>query len=110
LAFAIQHNFEDAYATDTEQVNHYRAAFEGTSMLVLPKVLNWFTADIAYHHVHHLSTAIPNYNLKACHKEYESLFADVKRVYLSELMTTFDYKLWDPEKQKVVSIEALSAS
>lgn len=104
LFFAIQHNFEDAYATDTAQVNHYKAALEGTSMLVLPKVLNWFTADIAYHHVHHLSTAIPNYRLKACHKEYEDLFAGVKRIYLSELFTTFDYKLWDPEKQKVVAV------
>jgi omega-6 fatty acid desaturase (delta-12 desaturase) len=104
LAFAIQHNFEDAYATDTERVNYYKAALEGTSMLVLPKVLNWFTADIAYHHLHHLSTAIPNYQLAACHKEYEPLFKDVKRVYLKELMTTFKYQLWCTEEQKVVAI------
>ncbi len=104
LAFAIQHNFEGAYATDTAQVNYYRAALEGTSMLVLPSVLNWFTADIAYHHVHHLSTAIPNYNLKAFHEEYEDLFKDVKRIYLKDLFTTFDYQLWDPKKQKVVAL------
>lgn len=103
LTFAIQHNFEDAYATGTAQVNHYRAALEGTSMLVLPKVLNWFTADIAYHHLHHLSTAIPNYQLAACHKEWESLFVNVKRIHLKELMTTFKYQLWDPETQKVVA-------
>lgn len=103
LTFAIQHNFEDAYATDTAQVNHYRAALEGTSMLVLPKIFNWFTADIAYHHLHHLSTAIPNYHLEACHKEYESLFVDIKRIHLSELLSTFKYQLWDKEKQKVVA-------
>jgi len=103
LTFAIQHNFEDAYATDTERVNHYKAALEGTSMLVLPKVLNWFTADIAYHHVHHLSTAIPNYNLADFHKEYEDLFSGVKRIHLKDLLTTFDYQLWDPKKEKVVS-------
>ncbi len=110
LAFAIQHNFEDAYATDTAQVNHYRAALEGTSMLVLPKVLHWFTADIAYHHLHHLSTAIPNYQLASCHKKFESLFVDVKRIYLRDLMSTFEYQLWDTEKQKVVSLYSSTTS
>ncbi len=103
LLFTIQHNFEDSYATDTARVNHYRAALEGTSMLVLPKVLNWFTADIAYHHIHHLSTAIPNYRLAACHKEFESLFANVKKVHLRDLLSTFKYQLWDPKQQKVVA-------
>lgn len=105
LTFSVQHNFEGAYATDTAQVNHYKAAIEGTSMLMLPKVLNWFTADIAYHHLHHLSTAIPNYNLAACHREFEDLFRDVRRVHLNEIMSTFKYQLWDPQKQKVVALQ-----
>lgn len=103
LIFTIQHNFEDSYATDTAQVNHYRAALEGTSILILPKVLNWFTADIAYHHLHHLSIAIPNYRLAACHKEFESLFVDVKRVYCRDLLGTFNFQLWDTKLQKVVA-------
>lgn len=110
LLFTIQHNFEGSYATDTEQVNHYRAALEGTSMLVLPKILNWFTADIAYHHLHHLSVAIPNYRLAACHKEYENLFGCVKRVHLREVLTTFDFQVWDKDKQKVVARNTLVQS
>lgn len=107
LVFTIQHNFEDSYATDTAQVNYYRAALEGTSMLVLPKVLNWFTADIAYHHLHHLSVNIPNYRLAACHKEFEDLFVNVKRVYLRDVLTTFDFQLWDTKTQKVVARSSL---
>lgn len=103
LAFTVQHNFEDSYATDTERVNYCRAALEGSSMLVMPKVLNWFTADIAYHHLHHLSLAIPNYRLASCHEKWSEYFEGVKRVYLKDLFSTFDYQLWDPEKQKVVS-------
>lgn len=103
LTFTIQHNFEDAYATDTARVNHYKAALEGSSMLVMPRILNWFTADIAYHHLHHLSVAIPNYRLAACHKRWESLFADVKRIYLTDLLGTFDYQLWDATEERVVS-------
>lgn len=107
LVFTIQHNFADAYATDTAQVNHYRAALEGSSMLVLPKILNWFTADIAYHHLHHLSIAIPNYRLAACHNALESLFVGVKRVYLRDVLSTFDFQLWDTERQKVVARSTL---
>jgi omega-6 fatty acid desaturase (delta-12 desaturase) len=103
LIFTIQHNFEDSYASDTARVNPCRAALEGTSILVMPKILNWFTADIAYHHLHHLSVAIPNYQLAACHYEHEALFAGVKRVYLRDLLNTFDFQLWDTHRQKVVS-------
>lgn len=108
LFFTIQHNFEGSYATDTARVDPYRAALEGTSMLVLPKILNWFTADIAYHHVHHLSVAIPNYRLAACHAEFESLFKDIKRVRCRDLLGTFQYQLWDPEKEKVVARHSVS--
>lgn len=102
LLFTIQHNFENSYATDTARVNYYRAAIEGTSMLVLPKVLNWFTADIAYHHLHHLSVAIPNYRLAECHKDLEPLFTEVKRVNLGDLLSTFKYQLWCTEVEKIV--------
>jgi omega-6 fatty acid desaturase (delta-12 desaturase) len=103
LIFTIQHNFEGAYATDTARVNAQQAALEGTSMLVLPRVLNWFTADIAYHHLHHLSVSIPNYRLAACHREFASLFANVKRVYCRDLLGTFRFQLWDPELQQIVA-------
>lgn len=105
LAFTIQHNFENSYASDTSRVDACQAALEGTSMLVLPKVLNWFTADIAYHHLHHLSVAIPNYHLEACHNEYQEFFEDVTRIYLSDFMSTFEYQLWDPKLERIVSRE-----
>ena len=103
LLFTIQHNFEDSYATDTSRVNHYKAALEGTSMLVLPGWMNWFTADIAYHHVHHLSVAIPNYRLAACHREFEHVFSGIKRVHARDLLGTFKFQLWDSERQQVVA-------
>lgn len=107
LIFTIQHNFENAYATDTARVDHYRAALEGTSMLDLPRILNWFTADIAYHHLHHLSVMIPNYRLAACHRELEFLFTGVKRVRFRDLLGTFNFQLWDPALQKVVARDAV---
>ena len=69
VLFTVQHNFEHSHATDTHRWDYDIGAMEGTSFLVLPAWLNWVTANIAYHHVHHLSAKIPNYCLVACHKE-----------------------------------------
>ncbi len=50
IIFTLQHNFEDSYASDTEHWNYYQAALTGTSFFTFPKIINWFGADIAYHH------------------------------------------------------------
>jgi len=104
IAFTVQHNFENSYASDTAHVDYFRAALEGTSYLKLPSFLNWFTADIAYHHIHHLSTGIPNYRLASCHGDLKDLFTKVKRVTLSEIPKSMKYILWDRNRQKIVSV------
>ncbi len=103
LGFTIQHNFENSYATDTAHVNHYKGALEGTSYFIFPRAINWFTANVAYHHIHHLSPAIPNYRLAACHRKWESLFTNVKKVYPRDLLGTFKYQLWDPKQGTIVA-------
>ena len=104
LLFTVQHNYEDSYASETIGWDYYRGALEGTSYLVLPNILNWITANIAYHHVHHLSTAIPNYRLAKCHFDNEGLFKDVVRMPLKKIIPSFKYILWDSKSQKIVSI------
>jgi len=104
IIFTLQHNFEDSYASDTEHWNYYQGALKGTSFFTVPKFFNWFGADIAYHHIHHLSANIPNYNLSACHREYAHLFDDVKRIRLRDAVKEFKFILWDEEKQKIISI------
>jgi len=105
IIFTIQHNFEGSYATDSEHWDYYQAALSGTSFLTFPKMINWFGADIAYHHIHHLSAGIPNYNLAACHKEYAHLFDDVIRIRLRDIKQSLNYILWDEKEQKIISIK-----
>lgn len=105
IIFTIQHNFENAYAADTEHWDYYQGALSGSSFLTFPKVINWFGADIAYHHIHHLSAGIPNYNLAQCHKEYAHLFNDVTRIRLRDIAKSFKFILWDEEHQKIISVE-----
>ena len=105
IIFTLQHNFEDSYASNTEHWNYYLGALKGTSFFTVPKFFNWFGADIAYHHIHHLSANIPNYNLASCHKEYAYLFDDVKRIRLRDALKEFKFILWDEEKQTIISIQ-----
>lgn len=110
LVFTVQHNFEGSYASGDEGWDYHDAAIHGTSYLVLPRWLNWFTADIAYHHVHHLSASIPNYRLAACHREYEHLFADVPRIRLREIPRALEYVLWDTRARRIVSVAEFEAA
>jgi omega-6 fatty acid desaturase (delta-12 desaturase) len=110
ILFTVQHNFEGSYASDDARWNYYQAVLDGTSYLVLPKVLNWFTADIAYHHVHHLSAQIPNYNLARAHRDNRHLFERVRRVRLTEIAAAVRYILWDISAQKLVSVRQYQAA
>lgn len=109
ILFTVQHNFEDSYAAGDEDWDYFTAALDGTSYLKLPKFLNWFTADIAYHHIHHLSARIPNYNLVKCHKEYKHLFDRVKRISLKDIPHAFQFIIWDNHNSKIISLEQYQA-
>lgn len=104
IIFTIQHNFEGSYASDTEHWDYHQAALRGTSFLTFPKIINWFGADIAYHHIHHLSSTIPNYHLAKCHQEHAHLFEEVTRIKLLDIAKAFKFILWDIKNQKLISV------
>jgi len=104
VLFTVQHNFEHSYASDDEHWDHDISAIEGTSFLVLPSWLNWFTVNIGYHHIHHLSANIPNYRLVECHEEYQHLFSRVTRVKLGEVLSALQCILWDTKSQRIISL------
>jgi len=104
VLFTVQHNFEHSYASDNTHWDPDTGAIEGTSFLVLPRWLNWFTVNIGYHHIHHLSASIPNYCLAECHDEYQHLFSNVTRVKLSEVLGALKCILWDPRAQQIISV------
>ena len=104
LLFTVQHNFEHSYASHNEGWDPNTAAMEGTSFLVLPGWLNWFTANIAYHHVHHLSARIPNYCLVDCHNEHRHWFSGVRRIRLAQIPRAFKCILWDTLTRRIISV------
>ena len=102
--FFVQHNFDGAYAHQTEGWDYLRGAVEGSSYLELPAILRWFTADISYHNIHHLSERIPNYNLAACHRHNRHLLSNVKTIRISDMADCARFILWDAEANRLVPI------
>jgi acyl-lipid omega-6 desaturase (Delta-12 desaturase) len=99
--FYVQHQFEDAYWRDGEEWDYATAAVAGSSYFRLPKVLQWFTGNIGFHHVHHLSPKIPNYRLERCHRENPT-FQKVTTLTLWQSIRTLGLKLWDEESHRMV--------
>jgi omega-6 fatty acid desaturase (delta-12 desaturase) len=102
--FFVQHNFEDSYAHKTAGWDYLLGALDGSSYLELPTILKWFSADIGFHNIHHLSERIPNYNLEACHNENIHLLAKVKTLRLGDMLGCAKFVLWDSEAGKLISI------
>jgi omega-6 fatty acid desaturase (delta-12 desaturase) len=102
--FYVQHQFEDTYWEEHPDWQYAAAALQGSSYYRLPKVLQWFTGNIGLHHIHHLSPKIPNYNLQRCYDD-NPLFQQVTIVTFWESLKTVSLKLWDEERQKLVSFK-----
>lgn len=107
--FYVQHQFEDTYWRGNENWNYHEAALAGSSYYRLPKVLQWFTGNIGLHHVHHLSSRIPNYLLQKCHDENPELHG-VTILTLGESFRTARLRLWDEERERLIGFRDLAAS
>ena len=108
--FFVQHNFPGSYAHTTAGWSSLAGALEGTSDLDLPPLLNWFSADIGCHAIHHLCSAIPTYRLRACSRRNASLLQGVKHLRLRDIPGCFDYILWDPSLGRLTTIASHTAA
>jgi omega-6 fatty acid desaturase (delta-12 desaturase) len=104
--FYVQHQYEETYWRYHESWNYYASALEGASLLVMPRVLQWCTANIGLHHIHHLASRIPNYRLPQCLAENPAL-QRVTRLTLWESVRTFRLTLWDEDARRLVGFREL---
>lgn len=100
--FYVQHQFEGTYWERHERWSHLTGALRGSSFYELPRVLQWFTGNIGFHHVHHLNPRIPNYRLQACHEAIEEL-RRVPALTLRESLSCLRCHLWCEERSRLVS-------
>lgn len=100
--FFVQHQFEDVYWESGENWSYAAAALRGSSYLKLPQPLRFFTGNIGLHHVHHLSSRVPNYRLQEAHDEVE-VFHDVPVLTLWGSLRCTRLKLWDERTKRLVT-------
>jgi acyl-lipid omega-6 desaturase (Delta-12 desaturase) len=100
--FYVQHQFEDTYWQSGDDWSYADAALQGSSYLKLPKVLDFFSAQIGLHHVHHLNARIPHYNLHAAHASCE-VFKSVPVLSVMDGVRATRLKLWDEDSQQLLT-------
>ena len=105
--FFVQHQFEDTYWADKEDWNYAYAALAGSSYYKLPGILQWFTGNIGFHHIHHLSPRIPNYMLEKCHKENPDFQKAAKVLTFRTSFKSILLSLWDEKQKKLVSFRQM---
>jgi omega-6 fatty acid desaturase (delta-12 desaturase) len=99
--FYVQHQFEGVYWERRDDWDYTSAALRGSSFYKLPRILQWFSGNIGFHHIHHLSPRIPNYNLERCHRA-DPLFQTVKPITLIASLKSSTFKFWDEQRGKLV--------
>jgi acyl-lipid omega-6 desaturase (Delta-12 desaturase) len=104
--FYVQHQFEQAYWAPQGQWDRASAALRGSSYYRLPPLLNWFTASIGFHHVHHLAPRIPNYHLAQCHREQPAL-QSAPTLSLRQSLQSLRCQLWDEELGRMVAFDSV---
>ena len=101
--FYVQHHYETSYWQRNENWEYVAAGLEGSSYYQLPRILQWFSANIGLHHIHHLDSHIPNYWLQTCFDENPRL-QKVHRLTLRESLACAQLKLWDEDACRMVAI------
>ncbi len=106
--FYVQHQYNDVHWYRDDEWEYENVALNGSSFYKLPRLLQWFSGHIGFHHVHHLSARIPNYKLEKCHRE-NALFVNIKPVTFAQSFRSLRLRLWDENANRLVSFtEALS--
>ncbi len=103
--FYVQHQFEDTYWSPKPEWSFVRAGMEGSSFYKLPPVFQWFSGNIGFHHIHHLSPKIPNYYLPKCHEENPAFQVEPLTFWESLKCTTLH--LYDDTAKRLITWKEL---
>ncbi|MFD0048067.1 fatty acid desaturase [Actinomycetes bacterium NPDC127524] len=102
--FYVQHTFEDSYFEENKDWEYVLAAVEGSSFYKLPKLMQFLTGNIGYHHVHHLSPRVPNYKLEEAHNNTLPL-KNVPTITLATSLRSIRFRLWDEKNKNFIGFK-----
>ncbi len=106
--FYAQHNFPDAKYTSKEDWDYTYAALKSSSYMQMSSLMQWFTGNIGYHHIHHINPRIPFYKLPLVYKEMEEFQSPgVTSLSPKSIYKCFRVKVWDAENNKMIGLKEL---
>lgn len=100
--FYIQHQFESVYWARDKEWNFVASGFLGASCYRLPKVFQWFSGNIGFHHIHHLNPRVPNYHLEEAYDSAEGL-RRAPTFNFRQSLRSIELALIDEKAKKMVS-------
>lgn len=103
--FSVQHRGESTVWARHDGWDAVSASLRSSTYLRLPAILQWFTGNIGYHHVHHLNPRIPNYRLQECHEALQAL-REVPALSFGDGLRAVRFILWDDERGRMVTFRA----
>lgn len=108
--FYVQHQFDRVYWERGARRDPVAVALQGSSFYRLPRIIQWFTGNIGFHHIHHLSPRIPNYKLPRCYRE-QPLLQDAQPMTLLSSLRSLRLRLYDEDSRRMLSFrEARTAA
>jgi acyl-lipid omega-6 desaturase (Delta-12 desaturase) len=101
--FYVQHQHRNTYKARKENWSFLRAAVQGSSYYKLPRLFQWLSGNIGYHHIHHLNALVPNYELARCHHENPVFDQVANTLTFFQSLRCVYYKLWDEDSEQMVT-------
>lgn len=109
--FYVQHNFPGVKFNDKKHWEYTEAALKSSSYLKMNRVMQWFSANIGFHHIHHLNSRIPFYRLPETMMAFKELQNPViSTLKIKDIVACLKLKLWDPEQNRMLTLNEVKFS
>lgn len=107
--FYAQHNFPGVRFRKNADWNYTAAALESSSFMKLNPFMQWVTANIGFHHIHHLNSKIPFYRLPEAMAAIPELQqATVTTLKPKDIRACLRLKVWDPEQDRMIGFSEMA--
>ena len=108
LLFFNQHTFNPPYVVNSENWSQRNSGLAGSSFIQRPWHLKYFFSGIEYHHIHHMNTKIPGYNLQKYHDEVVKnsfMFDKIVKLSMNDCYNNLWLSMYDEENKKFITFE-----
>ncbi len=106
--FYAQHNFPGVTFKKNQEWTYTEAALESSSFMKLNPFMQWVTANIGFHHIHHLNSKIPFYRLPEAMAAIPELQkAKVTTLKPSDIVACLKLKVWDTDQNRMIGYDEM---